>query len=141
MSILRDASIGAGKRALVVDDEELVGQIICRVLEQVGYLVDYAEDGDEALGLSRNQQYDIVVCDILMPRINGMALYEIWRDEAPAVAARTIFVTGDSLGSETSDFIARSGCPCIFKPFKLNDLARVISQVQASAQGPAAHVN
>jgi two-component system NtrC family sensor kinase len=130
-----------GKSALVVDDEPLVGQIICRVLEQIGYQVEYALDGDEALGLSRGREHDIIVCDILMPQINGMVLYDIWRAELPSVLGRLIFVTGDSLGTETSDFIARSGCPCIFKPFKLNELARVIMEVQTAAEGPATRVN
>lgn len=137
MSILRDCATGAGKHALVVDDEPLVGHIMCEVLEQIGYHVDYAADGDEALQFSRSQEYDVVVCDILMPRINGMALYDIWLDEAPATACRTIFVTGDSLGAETTQFVARTGCPCIYKPFKLNDLARVILAVQKSAEGLA----
>ncbi|MEN6546126.1 MAG: response regulator [Armatimonadia bacterium] len=132
MSILRECTIGAGKRALVVDDEPVVGQIICRVLEQMGYEVDHALDGDQALRLARSNPYAVVVCDILMPRINGMALYDTWQREAPEIAAHTIFVTGDSLGSETSDFIERTGCPCIFKPFRLNDLAKLVVELESA---------
>lgn len=133
MSILSQCTVGAGKRALVVDDEPVVGQIICRVLEQMGYEVDHALDGDQALRLARCNLYAVVVCDILMPRINGMALYETWQKEAPEIAAHTIFVTGDSLGTETSEFIERTGSPCIFKPFRLNDLAKLVVDLEAAA--------
>ena len=130
MSILTDCHIGAGHRALVVDDEPVGGEIMCRVLEQMGYEVDHAMDGEQALAFARQQSYDIVVCDLLMPRTNGMALYDVLKDEAPQLARRMVFVTGDSLGNETSSFIERTGCRCIFKPFRLNDLAEVIVQVQ-----------
>jgi DNA-binding response OmpR family regulator len=130
MSMLTDCSIGEGHRALVVDDELVVGQIICRVLEQMGYEVDHALDGDQALGLARQVSYDVVICDLLMPRVNGMALYDVWQDEAPRMARRTVFVTGDNLGSETSSFIRRTGCRCIFKPFRLSELTEVVAQVE-----------
>lgn len=132
MSLMTHCNVGEGKVALVVDDEPTVGHIMCQVLEQMGYKVDQALDGDEALECARDLLYDIVICDILMPRTNGMALYALWRKEAPALADRTIFVTGDSLGAETEDFIARTGCPCIYKPFKLNELAQTIVDMQAS---------
>lgn len=122
--------VGAGHRALVVDDEPVVGGIMCSVLEQMGYEVDQALDGDQALAFARAHPYDVVVCDLLMPRVNGMALYEVWQEEAPQIARRTVFVTGDSLGNETTDFINRTGCRCIYKPFRLGDLADVIRDVQ-----------
>jgi len=135
MSILTDCHIGEGRQALVVDDEPVVGQIMCRVLEQMGYEVDHALDGDQALALVRDHPYDMVICDLLMPRTNGMALYEVWKVEAPQMAQRVVFVTGDSLGNETADFIHRTGCRCIYKPFRLNDLAEVIVQVQQETAG------
>ena len=130
MSVLTECHVGAGHKALVVDDEPVVGQIMCRVLEQMGYAVEHATDGDQALALARQQSYDIVICDLLMPHTNGMALYDAWQEEAPQLTRRMVFVTGDSLGNETSDFIKRTGCRCVFKPFRLNDLAEIIMQVQ-----------
>src|ERR1035441_4825242 len=105
MSLLTECHVGRGKQALVVDDEPTVGHILCRVLEQMGYNVDYAADGDQALGLTADRLYDGVLCDILMPHTNGMALYELWTQQSPLQARRTVFVTGDSLGAETTDFI------------------------------------
>jgi DNA-binding response OmpR family regulator len=133
MNVLTECHVGAGRRALVVDDEPMVGQIMCRVLEQMGYTVDHATDGEQAQALARQHDYDIVICDLLMPHTNGMALYELWQEEAPQLTHRIVFVTGDSLGNETSEFIRRTGCRCIFKPFRLNHLAETILQVQQEA--------
>jgi DNA-binding response OmpR family regulator len=133
MSLLSECRVGEGRRALVVDDEPVVGQIIGSVLQQMGYAVDQAQDGDQALELAGGQDYDLVICDLLMPRLNGMMLYDLWLRDAPQLARRTVFVTGDSLGNETSDFINRTGCRCIFKPFRLHELAEVVVQVSEQA--------
>jgi len=132
MSILAECQVGAGKHALVVDDEEIVGEIIARVLEQMGYVVDHVLNGEEALERARQKSYDTVVCDILMPGVNGMALYETWANEAPDLSRKMVFVTGDSLGLDTSAFVARTGCPCIYKPFRLAQLAEVVRELETA---------
>lgn len=130
MSILAESQVGAGKRALVVDDEEIVGDIIARVLERMGYLVDHVLGGEAALERARQEPYDTVICDILMPGVNGMALYETWAEEQPELSRKVIFVTGDSLGLDTSAFVNRTGCPCIYKPFRLAQLAEVVREME-----------
>jgi CheY-like chemotaxis protein len=102
----------------------------------MGYTVEFALDGGQALGLVETRLHDIVVCDLLMPHINGMALYDIWVECAPAIIPHTVFVTGDSLGAETGDFVRRSGRPCIFKPFRLQDLADLVASVQKAVDQP-----
>jgi CheY-like chemotaxis protein len=134
MSPLTDSTVGKGKRAIVVDDESVVGEIMCKVLEQMGFTVDAALNGQQALDLTRSQAYDTAICDVLMPGINGMNLYETWCQECPSLAARTIFVTGDNLGFETSQFLTRTGCRCIYKPFKLADLAQAVVDIQSDPQ-------
>lgn len=123
--------VGLGKRALVVDDEPTIRQIMARVLQQLGFEVDCAPDGLQALDFADQHDYALVVCDLLMPGINGMSLWEDWRRTHPDLTARTLFVTGDSASYETSNFLERSGCPCIFKPFRLNDLADRVLEMQA----------
>jgi DNA-binding response OmpR family regulator len=136
MSAFNEATVGVGKNALVVDDEPQIGQIIGRVLEQMGYTVEFALDGEQALGMAQAATHDIIICDLLMPHLNGMALYSIWAERAPAVIAHTIFVTGDSVGTETGEFVRRTGRPCIFKPFRLHDLAALVASVQQAADQP-----
>lgn len=134
MSITDCAQIGVGRHALVVDDELTVGHVIGSVLEQMGYTVSFAGNGEEALQAVEATNFDVIVCDILMPRVNGMVLFDMWAASRPEAIERTVFVTGDNLGSETRDFVARTGRPCIFKPFRLDDLADIVAQVQHAGQ-------
>ena len=122
-----------GLRALIVDDELAVGSIMAAILELAGFAVDCAHDGNEALDLCGRNEYAAVVCDLLMPGMNGMTLFRIWRERYPHLAERTLFVTGDCVDKTTARFIASSGRPCIYKPFSLHELtAAVQKQAQAS---------
>ena len=58
-------------RALVVDDEKLIVKGIRFSLEQDGMEVDCAYDGEEALALARKNEYDIVLLDVMLPKIEG----------------------------------------------------------------------
>jgi CheY-like chemotaxis protein len=132
MAMPLNVGVVATRRALVVDDEETVGQIMGYVLQGLGYQVDHVLDGHEALRMAREHCYDAVVCDLLMPGVNGMALYAAWQDENPQLARRVIFVTGDSLGTDTTEFMQQSGCPCIYKPFRLGQLAELVAGLEGA---------
>ena len=64
----------AEKKVLVVDDEKLIVKEIRFSLEQDGMLVDCAYDGEEALEYARNNQYDIILLDVMLPKLTG---YEV----------------------------------------------------------------
>ena len=61
----------ARKRALVVDDEKLIVKGIRFSLEQDDMQVDCAYDGEEALEYARNDQYDIILLDVMLPKLTG----------------------------------------------------------------------
>ncbi|NPV46770.1 MAG: response regulator [Armatimonadetes bacterium] len=117
---------GPRKRALVVEDLDSLGHTICSLLQKLGYEVDRALDGVEALNMGRESHYDAVVCDLLMPRMGGRRLFETWLTENPDLAGRVVFVTGDNISAETRAFLARAGRPSIYKPFRLEQLADLI---------------
>ncbi len=62
-----------------------------------------------------------------MPRLGGRELYERLASENPAVAARVVFATGDTVRDDTMAFIKRSGRPFLHKPFKLAELRSMLS--------------
>ena len=81
VSLARELAIRIGLKALVVDDSETVRQAIIRILEDHGYLVDQAVDGREGLDAARAGNFDLIVTDVDMPRMNGLDLVaEIRRD-------------------------------------------------------------
>jgi two-component system NtrC family sensor kinase len=72
--------------------------------------------------------FDLVVCDLKMPRLDGRAFYRRLASEAPSLARRVIFVTGDVLGTDAETFLDESGCRWLAKPFRLADLLRVVAE-------------
>ncbi len=70
----------AGKRALVVDDEKLIVKGIRFSLEQEGIAVDCAYDGEEALEYARNVQYDIILLDVMLPKLTGFEVCQQIRE-------------------------------------------------------------
>ena len=121
----------AGRRVLVVEDEPALAGAVCDALTDAGFVVDRAGDGEEALGRVRERPYDLVICDLKMPRSTDA------RSTAPSprrrrsCAARLIFVTGDVAGTDAERFLEESGCRWLAKPFRLGDLLRAARDVLA----------
>src|SRR5207248_2793204 len=71
----------APTRVLVVDDEPMVTEVVGRYLEREGFEVALAADGDEALRLARRDIPDLVVLDLMLPRIDGLEVCRVLRRE------------------------------------------------------------
>jgi signal transduction histidine kinase/BarA-like signal transduction histidine kinase len=121
----------AGKRVLVVEDEPALASAVSDSLTDAGFVVDRAGDGEEALARVAERPYDLVICDLKMPRVDGMGFYRAIAATTPALAARLIFVTGDVVGTEAERFLEESGCRWLAKPFRLGDLLRAARDVLA----------
>jgi two-component system NtrC family sensor kinase len=114
-----------GTRALVVEDEAALGQAVADALTDAGFVVDRAANGEDALALIAGQAYDLVICDLKMPKLDGPSLHRRLVDSRPALSKRMVFVTGDVAGTEAERFLEESGCRWLAKPFRLRDLVRV----------------
>jgi putative two-component system response regulator len=68
---------------LVVDDEEPVRQILSKELIAEGYLVDTAQDGNTAINMLQNKMYDVILLDIVMPRVSGIDVLKFIRENVP----------------------------------------------------------
>jgi signal transduction histidine kinase/BarA-like signal transduction histidine kinase len=117
-----------GASVLLVEDETSLAAAVSEALTDVGLVVDLAGDGQEALARVRRNSYDAVICDLKMPRVDGMMLYRAMAAATPALARRVIFVTGDVAGTDAERFLADSGCRWLAKPFRLADLLRAIRE-------------
>lgn len=117
-----------GSRALVVEDEVALGNAVAEALGDAGFLVDRATNGVDALTLidgSGSQAYDLIICDLKMPKLDGPSLYRRLAATKPALTKRMVFVTGDVAGTEAERFLEECGCRWLAKPFRLRDLVRV----------------
>ena len=125
----------AGASVLVIEDEVALGTAVAEALVDAGFVVDRAVDGLEALDRVRARDYDIIVCDLKMPRLDGPSFFrELEKENAP-MTRRILFVTGDVAGTDAERFLEESGCRWLAKPFRLKDLLRTASDLIAPA-GP-----
>ena len=113
-----------GLRVLVVEDEPALAVAVSEALEDAGFTVDRAGDGEEGLTRLTEANYDLIVCDLKMPRIDGMQFYRAMAVATPALARRVIFVTGDVAGTDAERFLEETACRWLSKPFRLGDLLR-----------------
>ncbi|MCC7124900.1 MAG: response regulator [Acidobacteria bacterium] len=113
-----------GARVLVVEDEPALSMAVAEALADAGFIVDRAGDGEEGLTRLAEQSYELIVCDLKMPRIDGMQFYRAMAAATPALARRVIFVTGDVAGTDAERFLDETGCRWLSKPFRLGDLLR-----------------
>ena len=120
-----------GASVLIVEDERALASAVAEALTDAGLKADHAGDGEEALARVRQQTYDVVICDLKMPRVDGMTLYRAIAAATPALARRVIFVTGDVAGTDAERFLEDSGCRWLAKPFRLGDLLRAVRETLA----------
>jgi DNA-binding response OmpR family regulator len=119
----------SGRKILVIEDEPTVAQLVVDVLREEGHHVEALLDSVEALERILQQSYDLVICDLRMPRLDGRDLYQsLVRSRNPA-QQRIIFITGDTLTPHTSEFLERNSLRCLAKPFLVEELKRLVEQV------------
>ncbi len=119
------------RRALVVDDEGGLQLLVRAILEHSAYLVDVARDGLEACNRVRGVKYDAIICDILMPNMDGTTFFHTLLEIDAQQARRVLFVTGEDLDDETKAKLRTSGRPLMHKPFEIDEFQRVVDGVAA----------
>ncbi|NPV09427.1 MAG: response regulator [Anaerolineae bacterium] len=122
--------IYAGTRVLVVEDEVAVAAVLHRLLTKKGCQVESVGSAVEALQRLESGRYDVIISDIRMPGMSGIALWEQLRTERPEQASKVIFVTGDMASVDTSEFLRSAGQPVLPKPFGADELARAMADIQ-----------
>jgi len=116
-------------RVLVVDDEPHILHYMRATLEAWGHIPVVAGDGEEALSLASSEQFDLIISDLRMPRYGGREFYEELTRRNPAVAARLIFSTGDTVRGDTLAFLETLDRPYLHKPFSLAELRTLLADV------------
>lgn len=123
-----------GEEILIIDDELFVQDLLKDILSGEGYSVDTASNGEEALRKLEQRQYDLLMVDIIMPKINGIEFYNRIRKESPdgELKDKVIFITGDTLRDETELFFEQNEVNCISKPFSQADLCKKVNEMLVS---------
>ena len=123
----------AGIRLLFVDDEPALRRGMVAFGTLRGFTVATALDGTEALAAVQETSFDAVVCDLRMPGMDGIAFHAALALERPGLAQRTVFITGDMLGS-TAREAAATRQPMLHKPFAFERLEEALVTVLRGRQ-------
>ena len=116
-------------KILVVEDTAEVQRSLTRVLERAGHQVVVAENGLEALAQLGAGTFEAVVCDLALPFLQGNRFYAQLRDDYPALAQRTVFVTGFTGDASAEKFLKGTGQPYLSKPFEASELLAALESV------------
>src|SRR5262250_856864 len=113
-------------RILVVDDEKVIRDMLADFLGMEGYAVRTAEDGTSALGELHKGHYDLVISDLKMPRMGGIALLDQIGKTAPD--ALTVIMTGFGTVETAIDAMKRGAYDYVLKPFRLDEVVQVVQR-------------
>ncbi len=115
-----------GGRVLIIDDERQIGAGLRRALEPECE-VALAASGREGLALlEERQDWDLILCDVMMPEMSGIELHTAALQRWPNLASRIVFVTGGAFTAEARDFLSRIPNRRLLKPFDLNQLRALL---------------
>ncbi len=114
-------------RILVIDDEIAVADVLARILAD-DFDVEITTDTERAYLALADGEVDLALCDLLMPEVTGMDLYEQLLARGGGLEDRLIFMTGGAFTQRAAQFLARVKNPRIEKPFDLDDVRRLVRE-------------
>jgi DNA-binding response OmpR family regulator len=111
--------------ALIVEDDDATRVLIAAICTRHGFQAEVAADGEIAITKLRVRRYDVLVLDLLLPKVNGFELMREVRSRCPELLRRTIVVTAAS-PSTLADFDAGAVFTLLRKPFEVTDLVAAL---------------
>ncbi len=123
----------AGYRALIVEDDAAILNLVKIVLEREEFIVEGVRNGSEAISLLSAVAYDLLILDLMLPEIGGEAILDHLEETQPN-SLRRVIVTTASPGRVSCEFLQRV-CRLLAKPFDIDELiliARECAQSQAA---------
>lgn len=117
-------------RILIIDDEPLVGKMFQRMLHR--HEVSVVHSGREAIAVCREEPFDVILCDVMMPDMGGIDVYQQLRTVRPGQELRIVFMTGGVFEPRVHAFLDSIANPTLQKPIMRKDLARLIEDITST---------
>ena len=122
------------KTILLVEDDAQFSQILKEYLESFDYSVTVACDGVQGMKRIMEKDFDLIICDLLMPNLPGDMFYIGVERMKPQLAKRFIFITGHQNNPKISEFVKKVRALTLFKPFEMHVLIETIGAALKNAQ-------
>ena len=121
------------KRVLLLEDDEMLKNVIKEYLEGNFYEVSAVSNGAEGVRAVLKQEFDVIVCDMMMPKLPGDMFYTAIERMRPHLCRRFIFITGHRGNPKINDFIKQVRGTMLAKPFRMDDLIEAIAFIEVKA--------
>lgn len=118
-------------RILVIDDEPDVADLNAEMLKRSGYEVTVAHSGDAGLAQLETSGFDALITDLNMPGTDGRGIFDAVNRIAPHLVNRIGFITGDTMGRSSQDFLKEARRPFLEKPVSPNELRDFVAGLLA----------
>ncbi len=125
------------KNVLLVDDDEALADTLKQLLESHNFIVTTSTNGADALREVMAFDFDIIICDMMMPKMAGDMFYLAVQKVKPHLNSRFLFVTGHADNPKVDTFLKSVDAQVIFKPVLTEELVRMISFVLKRSQDAA----
>jgi signal transduction histidine kinase/AmiR/NasT family two-component response regulator len=135
---LEQIPLASAPRVLVVEDEPTVANLIADLLREEGMRVDVLLDGRHALQQAERESYDLAICDVKMPGMDGQRFYQILAQRQNPLHEHVLFVTGDLLAPRTQEFLDRHHLAHVAKPFRMEELNEAVQAMLGKKKEMAA---
>jgi CheY-like chemotaxis protein len=119
-------------RILIIDDLPQVAKVLARMLRR--HDVTATNTADEALKQIQDNEFDAILCDIMMPSMTGLELWNTVQTIRPALAARFIFVTGGIFSEVDQESAQETGCAILTKPVRRKELQEAVQALLMSGK-------
>ena len=116
------------RRALVVDDDDTVVEHVTQVLHKMGFAVDCAVDGLDALVRCQSSRFDVIICDIRMPRLSGISFLSNLGKTLNATT-RVIVISGLDDNAIRNQVLSSGASAYLVKPIAAQDLRDAIGKL------------
>ena len=122
------------KSILLLDDDQELANTLKELLESRNYVVTTVSNGAEGLREVMALDFDVIICDMLMPHMPGDMFYMAVQKVKPHLARRFIFITGHQDNPKISEFLKRVNGLVLYKPAPIDELIGMISLVLKRTQ-------
>jgi len=112
---------------LLVDDEPAIRSLLSRVLGE--HDVRVVDSGRAAIAAIDDQDYDLVLCDLMMPDLTGMDVYTHVCEHRPSLKDRMVFLSGGAFTEQSQEFLADPARRHVAKPFRVDEILQLVAEV------------